>query len=181
MRKIIACVLAILFFTVYSAVPAVFAEENTGLSEEEILQLVMETNEKIDSLIVKAVAEAEKIESKYLHNKNKTEEKMAQLQAELTKLSSEFPDAKDDEKMKKRIENLEEKLLKEKEKFAEFQNEFDRELGDLIQNLVDVTNEMSAKTISKAAENGVTVECTWVLVELGGKKVWVDPLKVVGP
>jgi uncharacterized protein with ACT and thioredoxin-like domain len=174
MRKIIACVLAILFFTVYSAVPAVFAEENKRLSEEDILQLVMETNEKIDSLIAKAVVEAEKIESKYIHSKNKTEKKMAQLQSEL-------PGAKDYEKMKKRIENLEEKLLKENEKFAEFQNEFDRELGDLIQNLVDVTNEMSAKTISKAAENGVTVECTWDLVELGGKKVWVDPLKVVGP
>lgn len=181
MRKIIACVLAILFFTLYSAVPAGFAEENNGLSEEEILQLVMKTNEKIDSLIVKAVAEADKIESKYLHDKNKTEEKITQLQAKLTKLTSELPDAKDDERMMKRIENLEEKLLKENEKFAEFQNKFDRELGDLIQNLVDATNEMSAKTTSKAAENGVTVECTWVLVELGGKKVLVDPLKVVGP
>lgn len=181
MRKSVSLVLAILFFTIYSAVPAAFAESNKPLSEEEVHLLVAEANEKIDSLIKKAVEESEKLESRYIKDKQETQERIEQVQIVITNLAIELQDAKDDKKLMEKMENAEEKLLKENEKLEELSNKFNRELDQLIQNLLDVTNEISAETISKAAENGITVECTWILVELGGKKVWVDPLKVVGP
>ncbi|MGG4490212.1 hypothetical protein [Metabacillus idriensis] len=181
MRKIVSLVLAILFMTISSAVPAAFAESNKRLSEEEVHLLVAEANGKIDSLIENAVEDSEKLESRYVKEKQKTQERIVQVQSVITSLAIELQDENDDEKLLKKMENAEEKLLKENENLEKLQNKFNEKLDRLIQNLLDVTNEISADTISKAAESGITVECTWVLVEFGGKKVWVDPLKVVGP
>lgn len=62
----------------------------------------------------------------------------------------------------------------------ELTKQYEEDLAKLIDDLVEETNELSAKTIEKAAELGITVICTWQYVEIGGVGVWIDPLHVVG-
>lgn len=62
----------------------------------------------------------------------------------------------------------------------ELTEEYEEDLANLINDLVEETNELSAKTIEEAAELGITVICTWQYVEIGGVGVWIDPLRVVG-
>jgi len=83
-------------------------------------------------------------------------------------------------------DKLQEKYLKDmakaKDEYVANQltKEYEEDLANLINDLVEETNDLSAKTIDKAAELGVTVVCTWQYVEIGGVGVWIDPLHVVG-
>lgn len=38
---------------------------------------------------------------------------------------------------------------------------------------------MSNDAIKKADDQGIQAEAYWTLVELGGKWVWIDPIRVV--
>lgn len=183
MKKMFGCLLAIILFTVFTASPAVFAGNIDPSDAESVMALIEKTNGEIDDLIEQAAAEADKLEKKYTEDTNKTQKEAESLELEIEVLNSELSDAdlKEYEKIANKIEKLTDKRSKESEKLARIQDKFDRELDELIESLLTITNEMSAETIAKAAEKGVIVECTWVLVELGGRMVWVDPLKVVGP
>ncbi len=52
------------------------------------------------------------------------------------------------------------------------------EIKAIIDNLISETNAISRTVIEDAAANGITVVCTYVKVEVGGRKVRIDPLIV---
>lgn len=58
------------------------------------------------------------------------------------------------------------------------QSRYDAELDKLICNLIQTTNAMASKAISIAADNGVTVICELVEVQIGNRVVLIDPLRV---
>jgi hypothetical protein len=56
----------------------------------------------------------------------------------------------------------------------------EREINNLIDTLVDETNAIAAACFQRCADLGVTVICELVPVEIDGRIVMIDPLKVVG-
>ncbi|MEO2078024.1 MAG: hypothetical protein ABGX20_22070 [Bacillus sp. (in: firmicutes)] len=55
---------------------------------------------------------------------------------------------------------------------------YNNDLDILISDLYNTTLEMATDAINKAAEKGVYAEAYWTLVELGGRSVWIDPIRV---
>ncbi len=56
--------------------------------------------------------------------------------------------------------------------------EKDEAINDIIFKLVYETERLSSKAIQKAAKQGVVIYCFYKEVEIGGKTVLVDPLRV---
>lgn len=57
---------------------------------------------------------------------------------------------------------------------------FDEEISERIEYLIEITSQISEKTIEKAAEYGIEVQCEYIEVEIGGTIVLIDPLRIVG-
>ncbi len=55
---------------------------------------------------------------------------------------------------------------------------YEAEMDKLINELVQVTNAMANETMRIAADNGVTVICELVEVQIGNRVVLIDPLRV---
>lgn len=67
---------------------------------------------------------------------------------------------------------------KDYEKLQRLEKEYNAKIDIIIKDLLNVTNEMAAKTINPAARQGVTVYCQWVKVTIAGRTVMVDPLRI---
>jgi len=50
----------------------------------------------------------------------------------------------------------------------------------IIEDVVNVTNQMASDAIAYAAQYGIIVECEYIEAIIGGRKVLIDPLRVVG-
>jgi hypothetical protein len=81
-------------------------------------------------------------------------------------------------KLRKTLEEYNNVPNKNQEEIQKLEDKYIAEIDIIINNLLDVTNKMSAKMINDAAKAGVTVYCEWVEVTLGGRDVLVDPLRV---
>lgn len=57
---------------------------------------------------------------------------------------------------------------------------YDSNLDKIVNRLIQKTNYIANDTVSIAAENGYTVICELVEVEVGNRVVLIDPLRVVG-
>lgn len=77
------------------------------------------------------------------------------------------------------IEKLSAKLSQESDYQYETKK-YIKELNKVIDDCFDETLEMSNKAIAKAKEKGVLAECSWKLIRFGHKKVWIDPIRIVG-
>lgn len=145
------------------------------------LDMTVNVNDKIKILkdIEKAKEkvqiEKEKYSSKYLAKKNEINE--LQLQIKLLKL-----DSKD---YKNTVENLMKTISKYNDvndkNYQEIQslgNKYIADIDKIIADLINKTNEMSAKMTNDAAKDGVTVYCEWVLVKFGDRVALVDPLRI---
>lgn len=53
-------------------------------------------------------------------------------------------------------------------------------INKIIDELVKDTNKLADKMIQEAAKVGIQVICEYVEVEIGGQIVLIDPLKVIG-
>lgn len=53
------------------------------------------------------------------------------------------------------------------------------EIDKIIEELIKDTEMISAKTIEKAAKNGFIVVCDYVEVEIGGRVILIDPLRIL--
>ena len=53
-------------------------------------------------------------------------------------------------------------------------------INAIIQELIDVTNAVAFEMFQSAAEQGVTVICELVPVEIGGQTVMIDPIRIIG-
>ncbi|KZZ84111.1 MULTISPECIES: hypothetical protein [Bacillaceae] len=105
--------------------------------------------------------------------------KMASLKEELDALSLLAPEeGKEKKKLDEKMAKLKERLDKKAEKYNDRTEKFTRDLDKLITDLYDTTLKMSNDMIQKAAEKGIQAEASWTLVELGGRLVWIDPIKV---
>ncbi|MGK0468740.1 hypothetical protein [Clostridium sp.] len=69
-------------------------------------------------------------------------------------------------------------INKNDKKIQKLDKKYTKEIDKIIENLLKVTNKMSAKTIAAAAKEGVTVYCQWVEVTIGGRTVLIDPLRI---
>jgi uncharacterized phage infection (PIP) family protein YhgE len=125
--------------------------------------------------------------------------KLAEITAKLneaqTKLSSRISEVEDDieavttqlvtaedkdkKRIKEKIEKLNEKLNEKSEKYYEKTEKYTNDLQKVITDIYDETLKMSAEAIKKAAEKGVTAECSWKLVRFADQWVWIDPIRVV--
>lgn len=89
------------------------------------------------------------------------------------------------ERTNEEIENLIDKALidvdVEREKYDnDNQEKLDKKIQHIIDKLVDDTNKLAEKMIKSAAKVEIQVMCEYVEVEIGGQKVLIDPLKVIG-
>lgn len=66
------------------------------------------------------------------------------------------------------------------EMYNKLTQKYNEKLDKIISDVYEETLKMSQKTITKAAEYGVEAECSWVEVRFADRKVWIDPVRVVG-
>jgi hypothetical protein len=59
-------------------------------------------------------------------------------------------------------------------------NKYISELEEIITTVYNETLKISNETIIKVRELGYNAECSWVEVEFGHLKVWIDPIRIVG-
>ncbi|MGH4119599.1 hypothetical protein [Clostridium sp.] len=115
---------------------------------DKIIKNVEQTNKQINEEIEKAVYDSQKVLNKY------------------------NVDLKILEEGKDNVTNKNDKKIQElKEKYT-------KEIDEIINNLLKVTNKMSAKTIKAAAKEGVAVYCEWIEVTIGGRTILVDPIRI---
>jgi len=76
------------------------------------------------------------------------------------------------------VSNEDKEQKNNKKKIEKMDNIYNDEIDKIINDLLQVTNKMSAKTINMAAKEGVKVYCQWVEITLGGRTVLVDPLRI---
>ncbi|MEH7301708.1 hypothetical protein [Neobacillus drentensis] len=106
-------------------------------------------------------------------------ERMAAVEAEINSLQLFYPeDNKEQEKLDKKMAKLNEQLDRKLEKYDDRTEKFTKDLDKLITDLYNTTLKMSNDVINKAAEKGIHAEAYWTYVELGGKWVWIDPIRV---
>lgn len=60
------------------------------------------------------------------------------------------------------------------------QQKLDKKIDSIIKNLIKDTDGLSENMIKKAKAAGVKVICEYVEVDIGNRKVLIDPLRVVG-
>lgn len=82
---------------------------------------------------------------------------------------------KTNEQIFKEIEKTQEKAEKEALKENKSKEKFEEYLDKLIEKLIDKTEKKAGKLIEKAAEEGVTLEKTYIEVEIYDRVVRVDP------
>lgn len=73
------------------------------------------------------------------------------------------------------VEKAQEKAEKEALKENKSKEKFEEYLDKLIEKLIDKTEKKAGKLIEKAAEEGVTLEKTYIEVEIYDRVVRVDP------
>ncbi|BEP28410.1 coiled-coil domain-containing protein [Helicovermis profundi] len=96
------------------------------------------------------------------------------------KISEKIDHAKND--ANKEIEKYNNKIQKDElssDEISKLNEKLNSKIDKIIDKLIKDTDEISAKTIKKAARKGVQVNCELIKVEIGGREVLVDPLIVV--
>jgi chromosome segregation ATPase len=129
----------------------------------------------IDKATEKIQIEQEKYESEYLAKKTEIEE----LQSQINSLTIDSKDyKKTEEHLRKTLvkyNNVDDKNFEEVQSLG---NKYIADIDKIICELLNKTNDMSAKMVNDAAKEGVTVYCEWVLVKFGNRYVLVDPLRI---
>ncbi len=130
---------------------------------EKMKKEVVELNEKIEKLIRETRADMRNAQQ--------------DIEAFVAFLESgeEFTDAE----LLAAIDQLSAKLSQESD-YRKETKEYIKDLNEVIEDCYDETLEMSNKAIGKAKEKGVLAECSWKLIRFGHKKVWIDPIRIVG-
>lgn len=124
------------------------------LSSTDIKSLVNSTNFSIEREIAKTQAQADILSRKYeiiTEMLQKTQQLLPAGSKAYSNISKQIEDAK---------------------------LNYDFELDKLINTLVQNTNAMASETIRIAEENGYTVICEMVEVQIGDRIVLIDPLRV---
>ncbi|CAH0347646.1 hypothetical protein [Bacillus sp. CECT 9360] len=182
MRKSFVLLFSILLTLTFGS--GAFAAESKDASKG--LRLIELTNKAIDLAIDKAVAKGEKLQNDYHADIKSVEgaEVIISLREEQSLLETDTAKAAETEERLAAIEAeillIENKLKQESDYFAKRTAQYNAELDLLINNLVNVTNEMTARTINTVAKMGINAVCEWEYVKIGHKWVWVDPVAVVG-
>jgi hypothetical protein len=152
MKKILGSLMCALLLT--------FIFSNTvsaaQLSNEDIVNLVNNTNYTIEQEIIKAQVQGNILTRKYdtIISQLEKAEQVISINNQADTYNVPF---------------LEESKLK-----------YDGELDKIVNRLIQTTNDIANKTISIAAENGYTVICEMVEVQVGDRVVLIDPLRVTG-
>ena len=180
MKKISLFITAILIMS-FIIIPTSFVQ---AASMDEIIKSVEQTNVQINEEIEKAVYAAQEALDDYNYNLmgllkgtelNKVEEALIQIQNGLK--SIEVRNEKH-EILLERIEDFNKITNINNEKINKLEDKYMSEIDRIINNLLEVTNRMSANMIEDAAKEGVTVYCEWVEVTIGGRTILVDPLRI---
>ncbi|HEY4554235.1 MAG TPA: hypothetical protein VIG80_13675 [Bacillaceae bacterium] len=185
MKRIKMAFVALLFiFT--GAVSAAAAEPASNL--EDVQQFVDRANAEIDQEISAAVTEADRLIAVSVEEIGKIEgkDKIARIEAELQELTflldSEELNGKEYIKLSEKVDKISEKLqeenLKQEAKVQAVLDKLGKDLDELIENLIQVTNAISAEAVQYGQERGLEVICEYVEVQIGGRTVLIDPLRV---
>ncbi|MDQ1147515.1 chromosome segregation ATPase [Bacillus sp. SORGH_AS 510] len=158
------------------------------LEEGDTVVKLKDQKNKLQQDLVKTndINKVEKIRSELSDLNSKIEEETARINERMSAIKakvdslvqSSLEKGYDKEKLDKKIEKLNEQINRKLEKHNERTEKFSNDLDKLITDLYNVTLKMSTDAINKAAEKGIQAEPYWTLVELGGKWVWIDPIRV---
>jgi fructose-1,6-bisphosphatase len=150
MKKILGSLICALLLTFIFGTTVSAAQ----LSSEDIINLVNHTNYSIDQEIIKAQTQADILTKKYdtIANQLEKEEQVFSINNNAGTLSVQL--------------------------LEKIKSNYDQEMDRIIDRLIQRTNDMANNTISIAAENGYTVICEMVEVQVGDRIVLVDPLRV---
>jgi len=85
-----------------------------------------------------------------------------------------------DSKTIEMMDKTDAKIYAEIEKAVGKVDKENADLDKIIEALIEKTEKIADKMVEKAAKDGVLVEKTYIEVEIGGRIVLVDPLRVVG-
>lgn len=115
--------------------------------------------------------------------KAKLDQRIEELEGLEQSLKNISPDSKDHHNVSKRIDDIKEKIKKLNEKreskLNKIEKDFVKKLDEMINELIDTTNDKAQKMVNNAAKYGIIVKCEWVEVEIGGRSILVDPLRVI--
>ena len=152
MKKILGSLMCALLLT--------FMFSNTvsaaQLSSEDIVNLVNQSNYSIEQEINRAQAQANILSRKY------------------DTIRSQYEEVGQVLSINNQADTFNTQL------FEENKSSYDEELDRIVNRLIQRTNDIASNTIRIAAENGYTVICEMVEVQVGDRVVLVDPLRVTG-
>ncbi len=150
MKKILGSLMCALLLTFMFGTTVSAAQ----LSSQDIVNLVNQSNYSIEQEIIKAQEQANILTRKYD-----------------TTISQ--------------VENVEQALsinnqagTNNVQLLETIKSNYDEKLDKIVNKLIQRTNDIANKTISIAAENGYTVICELVEVQVGDRVVLIDPLRV---
>ena len=89
------------------------------------------------------------------------EKEYKKLNSEIKKVTKKLADEK--KKQAKRKESIEDRL---------------KDLDELIEKVVNDTNQLGIETIRYGAKRGFAIICEFINFDIGGRKVPIDPLRV---
>jgi len=180
MKKLSLFITAILIMS-FIIIPTSFVQ---AASMDEIIKSVEQTNVQINEEIEKAVYAAQGALDDYnydlmvlLNGKetSKIYEVSSRIQYSLKEI--EVRSEKHGTLLNRVLESNKVTNINYEE-LQKLEDNYNAEIDSIINNLLEVTNSMSAKMIEAAANEGITVYCDWVEVTLGGRTILVDPLRI---
>ncbi len=146
--KKLSVMLLVMALVFAALAPTAFA----AVSEyDQVQDLIDKANAKIETTVEQAIEKADKVTEKYLEDLEKLE---AKLDAGVFS-----PDKYEQEK-------------------AKLTDKYEQEIDKIIGKLVDETNKIAVKAINEAAEKGFVVICEDVEVEIAGRTILIDPLRI---
>ena len=180
MKKLSLIITAVLIMS-FIIIPTSFVQ---AASMDEVIRNVEQTNIQINEEIEKAVYAAQGALDDYNYDLmvlldgkeiSKIYEVSSRLQYSLKELEVR---SEKQGTLLKRIFECNKVANINNEEIQKLEDNYNAEIDRIINNLLSVTNSLSAKMIEAAANEGITVYCEWIEVTLGGTTVLVDPLRI---
>lgn len=198
MKRILSGITAVMLaFSIFGTV-----SHAKAMTMEQAEQEVEKTNAQINKDIDRAVEKANALVAKYqyalvenskIHDSKEVKDNINEVVNALNTLSQSYSGTTEYKVTSDKIKGLNYNLesLRNEVTNTEFANvfyydnnklyeDFNQQLDKIIIQLIKETNQKAEKLRREAAKYGISIESEWIMVNIGGRNVLIDPARVLG-